>query len=102
MLDLGTFGNSPAAINLAKIMNERDYPSRKVGRLLESFNRNLNELSKLDKKINIGIGKILYQHYSLKCVDFPTPIDTYTHNVLNTSFKKWILKEKGYLQRNKR
>lgn len=94
-LDERTFGDSPAAITLAKLINESGVKSHKISRLLNHFNLTLKELGKIDTKVSIGTARVVYENYKKSCETIPAPFSTYTANVLNTKYKCWLKENKG-------
>lgn len=96
-LDLYTFGNSPAAINLVKILNETNFQTKKISSIYAKFNHTLHELEKIDSKIAIGLAKILYMNHKAKYFsDYPEDIKTHCLNVLSMYFKVWLKKQNAY------
>jgi hypothetical protein len=95
MLDLKTFGDSPAAVVLVKIINERNLKFNRVSRLLEEFNRTLNSVNKLPNQTARILINLYYKDALIRCERFESPLDIYTKNVITTIFKKWFKKYKN-------
>lgn len=95
MLDSGTFGNSPAAITLVDIINEKNIPHAKIGKTLSGFNLMLNELSKLDTKISVGLAHIIYIDYKSKMNEFPSEVRTFIENLITAKFRIWMKENRG-------
>lgn len=102
MIDEKTFGDSPAAIVLAKQLNERNIKLPKINKLLSDFNRTLHELEKIDSRIGLGLAHSSYKSFSEKCKTLPYPFATFTANVLDTNYKKWLKKQDWKTPYNKR
>lgn len=104
-LDLHTFGNSKASINLVKILNDINFSSRKISAIYAKFNHTLYELEKIDSKTRIGLARMLFMNYKNNCFrDYPEIIKTHSLNVLCMYFKIWLEKQnanKPYKQRKK-
>ena len=65
-LESRTFGDTPAAIRLTQLINEKGIHQRdisKIGKSLSTFSRVLNELEKTDTRIRIGVAHIMYIYY---------------------------------------
>lgn len=92
-LDKGTFGNSPAAIKLVEIINEKNVKPAKIAKILTSFDKILADISHVNVTSAIKIVSLLYKEYSNKCKTLESPLDTFTHNVLNTKYKMWLKKK---------
>lgn len=101
-LDKGTFGNSPAAIKLVEIMNEKNVKPTKIAKILTSFDKILADISHVNVTSAIKIVGLLYTEYTIKCKTLESPFDTYTHNVLNTKYKMWLKKKNAQLPRKNR
>jgi hypothetical protein len=88
-LDERTFGDSPAAITMVNIINERGLDSRKPARLLNRFDKIVNDINHVDVTSAIHLMHLLYKESYEKCETFEEPLNTYTQNVLATKFKIW-------------
>lgn len=99
-LDKNTFGDSPAAIVLVDIINERKLRSDKVTNILVSFNSKIRDLNGVNVTTAIYIMHLVYQDHINKCDSLPEPLNTYTKNVLSTIFKNWQ-KRKNVIQPRK-
>ena len=88
-LDLNTFGGSIAAIRLAEMVNERDYNPRKITNILISFNSMIYHTNSIDITAAIQLMRLVYEDSIKKCETLESPFDSYTKNVLNTSYKLW-------------
>jgi hypothetical protein len=95
MIDLYTYGNSPAAVTLAKIINEKNIPSKKISRLIDKFGYTLNELAKIDRRISFGLAKIIYLQRNDIIKDYPIEIRTYLANVIATKYRIWLVTQKA-------
>lgn len=95
MLDLGTFGNTPAAIKLVEIAKEENISLRKSAKILQYFNTVVNELKDIDSRIKCGIINMVYEKCTNRCDLLNDKIKTYTLNVLNTKYKQWLVSENG-------
>lgn len=95
MLDIGTYGNTPAAIKLVEIINEKNINSYPIGKLLCAFNTTLNELTKINSRIGIGLVKMVYMQSSEKAKKLNPEISSYVQNVLSTKYKLWIKERNG-------
>lgn len=102
-LDKNTFGDSPAAIGLACIINERGLKPRKPARLLNRFNKIIMDLNNVDITTSIHIMKLVYHEFHKTCETFEEPLNTYTQNVLSTTYKKWqVRKNVKMLKKNRK
>lgn len=88
-IDLNTFGSSPAAIKLAEMINEQEYNPRRVSNILNSFNSMIYHTNSIDVTAAIHIMRLVYEDSIKKCNSLDAPFDSYTKNVLNTSYKLW-------------
>lgn len=88
-LDRNTFGDSPAAIVLVDIINERKLRSDKVTKILVSFNSKIRDLNGVNVTTAIYIMHLAYQDHINKCDSLPEPLNTYTKNVLSAIYKNW-------------
>jgi len=108
-MDDFTYGKSPAAVTLAKIIREK-YPksSRKVGKYLCEMNRNLFLLATCHQKFKYDMGML--ETLLLQCRDFhlnrirtcktiPDEVRTYALNVASKSGKVWLKVVKDYKTR---
>lgn len=89
---LGTFGKSPAAKTLAKILHETNDKKNlaKVSKILSNFNTTLNELSKIDSKVGFYLGRVVYMKTKQECEKYPDTFKTYFMNVLTASYRQWL------------
>ena len=103
-LNLDTFGNTPAAISLARILNETQdsKSSRKVSKTLDNFNFALNEMVKMDKDVMFSVATVVYKYYLDTKLELPTLIKSYMNNVLSTQYKKWQIKHGASIPYNTR
>jgi len=100
-----TFGKTPAALVLEKLLVDDDKNRRKLSTLYGSFGRTLNELSKIDSRIGIGLAKTVTANYILRSEDFPTDIETFFANVISAKYKLWLKEQnaiKPYTQRDRK
>lgn len=88
-----TFGDSPAAISMVKIINERGLNYRKSARLLTRFDKIINDINQVDTTSSIHIVNLLYKESHEICDSFIEPLNTYTQNVLSTKYKKWLVRK---------
>lgn len=103
-MNVGTFGNTPAAITLAKILikdENKKYVSR-VSRLLQQFGAMLNELSGVDTKVSVGMEHILFHHFIKSCETLPTEIRTFTCNIISMKHRVWNESNDAYTPRKTR
>ena len=91
----GTFGKSPAAITLAKILANNEKQLGKVGKTLSTFNMILNELTKVDTKIRFGLAMLVYKKYKALAKTYPMDHATYMSNVISTRYKVWLKESKS-------
>ena len=91
-LDKYTFGNTPACIVLAQMLNEKNIDSAKISNLFNKFNKILNELSKINNEVAINLANLVYLKYTKNILNYP--FHTYVHNVLKTNYKKWLKQQK--------
>lgn len=101
-LDNNTFGDSPAAITLVKIINERNLRSDKVTNILVSFNSKIRDLNGVNVTTVTYIMSLIYQDHVKKCDSLPKPLNTYTKNVLSTIYKNWQVRKNVRQPRKKR
>lgn len=94
-MDLHTFGDSLAAIELVKILIKKNEPKLncKVGNLLSNFSKVLNELSKIDSKTAIYLGEYVMKEFSLKTKSLgDVEIGTFTNNILHLRYRIFLQK----------
>jgi hypothetical protein len=102
-LDERTFGDSPAAIDMARIINERGLNHRKPARLLNRFNKIIMDLNHVDLTTSIHVMHLVYKEFFEKCESFEEPLNTYTQNVLSAKFKEWQVRKNALgLKKNRR
>lgn len=103
-LDDGTFGNTPAAISLARILNEtEDIKSlRKVSRRLQCFGQMLNELNEIDPKISPAIVQIIFKKFVDEDMEVPHKVLTYTRNIITGYYRAWMTQNEGFKQKKNR
>jgi len=89
-LDERTFGDSPAAIKLAQIINENNLDSSRVSKFLQKFNERLKSINHLDKDMANYLGQLIFKEMSKYCTLIPKPLNTYTHNVMCAKYRDWI------------
>lgn len=92
-----TFGNSPAAVALIKLINESDVKPTKITKILTSFNLLLRELEKVNSRVAFSVAHSMYKSYKKGCEDLPAPFASYTANVLNTKYKCWLKANKAHV-----
>lgn len=102
MINKFTFGNSPAALVLAAMVNEQNYPTNKISKILNGYSTMVNAIKDVDLNHRITLVNILYTQYKQGCDSLPTPFNTYTKNVLNTTHKKWYAEHYVGRRKNKR
>lgn len=95
MLQQNTFGDSKAAIVLAKMITPNTNLSKSIGNFLGGYNRTLNELTKIDSRIALGLGKTVFLQVSKKTEEYPPEINTFLNNVVHTIHKKFQEKLNG-------
>lgn len=93
MIDKNTFGESPASIVLCDMLNQTGYNSRKIGRLFNNFDKVIIETSSVDLKIRMILVELYYNESLTKCDNFPTPLNTYSKNVLSGKYKTFVNKQ---------
>ena len=102
-LDERTFGDSPAAIDMVRIINERGLNHRKPGRLLHRFNKIAADLNHVDLTTAIYVMHLVYKESFKTCESFEEPLNTYTQNVLSTKFKEWQVRKNALgLKKNRK
>ena len=90
MIDKNTFGDSPAAIDLAEIINENGYKCDKISRILNEFSEILIETNNIPTDTSINMIAIIYSHYKNKCDEISDEkLRSFTKNVLSTNYKGW-------------
>jgi hypothetical protein len=94
---LGTFGNSPASITLAKILANDEKQLGKVGKLLSSFSLILHEISKTDTKVRMGLANLVFTQYKTTAETYPDTFKTYLLNVLSMRYKIWLEANKAQI-----
>jgi hypothetical protein len=105
-MDTFTYGNSPAAVTLAKIVTEK-YPrlTRKLGKYLCEMNRCLFLLASCHSRFKYDMGML--ETLLLQCRDFhlnrirtcktiPDEVKTYALNVASKNGKVWSKVVKDY------
>jgi hypothetical protein len=92
-----TFGNSDAAVVLAKILSkpENGNARKNITRMLTDFNRTLNQLKTLDSRVGLGLGRLSYEHYQIWFGKYEGEVQTFALNVLSTNYKRWRELMKG-------
>jgi hypothetical protein len=93
ILDERTFGDSPAAIDMVRIINKRGLDSRKPRRLLNRFDKITSDINHVGITSAIHLMHLLYKESCEKCESFEEPLNSYTKNVLATKFKLWQLRK---------
>jgi len=86
----GTFGNTPAAIRLAKFLVNDEKQLGKVGKLISNFNMILNELSKVDTKIRFSLSVMVYEKYTKLIAEYPKEYNSFISNVMTTRYRIWL------------
>ncbi len=95
MLENFTFGNSPAAVTLVKIINDNNISPIKIGKLLANFNHTLKELSKIDTKVSISLVTVFY-HQKMEVINtYPIIVKSYLKNVVTTKYRMWLDTQKA-------
>ncbi len=97
LLHKNTFGNSPSAIKLVEIINEKQYKHHgKIGKSLTKFNLTLNQLDTVkDIKIKFSLAALAFNYFRNIIKKYEMPYNTFTDNVLNSNYKKWLAKHNG-------
>ena len=90
-----TFGDSPAAITMVQIINERGLNTKKPGRLLTRFNKIIADLNHVDLTTAIHVMHLVYEESYDKCESFEEPLNSYTQNVLSSIFKQWLMRKRA-------
>lgn len=102
-LDERTFGDSPAAVDMARIINEKGLNPRKPARLLARFNKIIADLNQVDLTTAIHLMHLVYKESLDKCETFEEPLNTFTQNILSTKFKKWQIRKNALgLKKNRK
>lgn len=102
-LDERTFGDSPAAIDMARIINERALNHRKPARLLNRFNKIIADLNHVDLTTAIHVMHLVYKESLEKCDLFEEPLNSFTQNILSTKFKEWQVRKNALgLKKNRK
>jgi hypothetical protein len=101
-LDDNTFGDSPAAITLVKIINERGLNHRKPARLLNRFNKMISDLNHVDVVTSTHIMKLVYHEFMETCESFENPLNSYTQNVLTAKYRQWQIRKNIRIPKKKR
>jgi hypothetical protein len=102
-LDERTFGDSPAAVDMARIINEKGLNPRKPARLLARFDKIIADLNQVDLTTAIHLMHLVYKESLDKCETFEEPLNTFTQNILSTKFKKWQIRKNALgLKKNRK
>lgn len=91
----GTFGNSAAAVTLAKMVSTDEKQMAKVGKVLSNFSLTLHELNKIDSRISLNLGKIIMLQTKAAIDKYPETYKTYLANVISMRYKIWVSSKKG-------
>ncbi len=101
---LGTFGNTPAAKTLAKILHESNDTKNftKISRMFSTFNRMLHELSSVHTSVRFGLGHLVYKSFRDGCKAYPESVRTYVLNVMAGSYRQWLVENDSLTPRKTR
>ncbi len=97
MLDLKTFGESPAAIILATRINQNNKHLSKIAKMLNVYNLTLKELGKIDTSIGVGLANDVFKKYVKLADRYPIEIKTYLQNVISTKYRNWLKEHNAQL-----
>ncbi len=92
MIDKHTYGDSPAAIDLVRIIQENDlhyFVTRKITRILNGFNNVLVATNHVEKKYLIQLIALVYEDFEKKCDSLDERVISHTKTVLRTTYKNW-------------
>lgn len=104
-MDDFTYGNSPAAVTLAKIQSEKYPRAKKIGKYLCEMNRNLFLLASCHSKFKYDMGTLetmmlLCRNYHVNRIKentgIPSEVLSYMLNVASTNYKTWLRLVKSY------
>lgn len=97
-----TFGSTPAAFELAKILSEIGDTKlvSRIGKKLNYFNAVLRELTKIDTSVNIELAKMMYlKLLEPRSIKGSIPLDervvTFVNNLLAMRYRIWLEENKG-------
>lgn len=102
MIENSNLGKSKAALQLSKMLENDVITRRKIIKNYNNFSRTLNELSKIDSRIALGLAKTVLEQYRDRSVLYQTNVRTFFFNVIKTKYKIWLIKEKGQMTYNNR
>lgn len=93
MIDLYTYGDSPAAVNLAHIINENGFEyktTRKITRILNGFSNIITSTNHIDIETSAYLMALVYHDFVIKCDALENEkIRKHTLTVLSTRYKHW-------------
>ncbi len=93
MIDIYTYGDSPAAINLAHIINENEYTyktTRKITRILNGFSNIITSTNHIDLETSTYLMDLVYHDFVKKCDGLENEkVRKHTLTVLSTRYKYW-------------
>lgn len=104
-VDDKTFGDTPAAVSLARILSETDdiKSLSKVGRSLANFNELLRELTKVNKDHRYYLAEIALRNLvQNEHRELPVKVESYFKNCVKTAYKKWFNKHQGITKNKNR
>lgn len=102
LLDRNTFGSSLGAITLVDIINERGINYKKIGALLNKFNKNLGVLNILPNENRLYLGGLIFENAKKRCEDFDTEMCSYTKNVLTAKYNVFRKNNRAYVAKKNR
>ena len=93
MQDIETYGDSPAAINLAHIINENEHTyktTRKITRILNGFSNIITSTNHIDLETSTYLMDLVYHDFVKKCDGLENEkVRKHTLTVLSTRYKYW-------------
>ena len=93
MIDIYTYGDSPAAINLAHIINENEHTyktTRKITRILNGFSNIITSTNHIDLETCTYLMDLVDHDFVKKCDGLENEkVRKHTLTVLSTRYKYW-------------
>lgn len=89
MLDIGTYGNSPAATILVEKINKNNIEFKQLGKILASHNTLLNDIGKTNSKFKLTFAILVHNKALNSSEDLPNEVKTYVINLLKAKFRAW-------------
>lgn len=91
MLNKNTFGKSKACERLVEELNKLDAKTRrKVSSLLNNFDLTIKELYKINSKVAINFGILIYNEYKTSSERHPIQYKTFLGNVITYKYRIFL------------